>query len=69
MSLDDISIHKNFHQNRSINKCARMILTYKWSYLKKSMHLHNVNILEKFYKDWALNKKYVAEKEDFEILR
>ena len=25
--------------------------------------------LEKFLKDWALNKKYIVEKEDFEILR
>ena len=29
--------------------------------------LHNVYILEKFYKDWALNKKYIVEKDDFEI--
>ena len=31
--------------------------------------LKNFNILEKFLKDWALNKNYIAEKDDFEILR
>ena len=28
-----------------------------------------VDILEKFLKDWALNKKYFAGNEDLEILR
>ena len=31
--------------------------------------LHNFDILEKCLKDWALNKKYIAEKDHFEILR
>ena len=35
----------------------------------KNMCLRNVNILEKFLKDSALNKKYITEKDDFEILR
>ena len=35
----------------------------------KNMRLHNVDILEKFLKDQALNKKYIPEKDDFEILR
>ena len=35
----------------------------------KKLCLHNVDILEKFKKDWALNKKYIAEKKYFEILR
>ena len=35
----------------------------------KNSRLHNVDILEKFSKDYALNKKYIAENNDFEILR
>ena len=35
----------------------------------KLFWLHNVDILEKFEKDWALNKKKFAEKDDFEISR
>ena len=31
----------------------------------KNLRLHNVDILEKFSKDWAFNKKYIAEKDDF----
>ena len=38
-------------------------------HLMKKLCLHNVDILKKFLKDKALNKKYVAEKYDFEILR
>ena len=34
-----------------------------------NLHLHNVDILEKFLKDRALNKKYIAEKYFFGILR
>ena len=34
----------------------------------KNLYLQNVDILEKILKDWALNKKYIAEKDDFEIL-
>ena len=33
LSLHDISIHTNFHQNRSINECVRMILALKLSYM------------------------------------
>ena len=33
-----------------------------------NLHLHNVDILEKFLKDYALNKIYIAEKDEFEIL-
>ena len=33
------------------------------------MRLRNVDILGKFLKDWALNQKYIKEKDDFEILR
>ena len=70
--LHDSSIHKNFHQNSSINDCARMILAYQWLiwplrsklHLMKNLLLHNVDILEKFLKDLALNKKYMAEKDD-----
>ena len=29
----------------------------------KKLCLHNVDIIEKFLKDSALNKKYIAEKE------
>ena len=29
----DISIFTNFHQNRSINECARMTLQLNWSYI------------------------------------
>ena len=28
-----------------------------------------VDILEKFKKDWALNKNCIAEKDDFEVFR
>ena len=35
----------------------------------KNLRLHTVEILEKFLKDWALNKKHIAEKDNFEILR
>ena len=35
----------------------------------KHLCLHNVEILEKFIKDQALSKKYIAEKDDLEILR
>ena len=35
----------------------------------KILCLHNVDILEKLLKDQALNKKYIAEKDDFESLR
>ena len=33
---------------------------------KKKWCLHNVDTLEKILKDWAFNKKYIAEKDDFE---
>ena len=59
MCFHGISIHTNFHQNWIINKCARM----------KNLCLYNADILEKFEKDWALNKKYIVEKDYFEILR
>ena len=51
-----------------------MILALKWSYMTfevihmKKMSFHNVDISEKFLSDQALNKKYIAEKEDFEHL-
>ena len=35
----------------------------------KNLRLHNVDILEKFLIDKALNKKYIEEKGDFKILR
>ena len=35
----------------------------------KNMCLYNVNILEKVLKDWASNKKYIAENDDFRILK
>ena len=38
-------------------------------YFMKIFCLHNVDFLEKNLKYWALNKKYIAEKDDFEILR
>ena len=34
----------------------------------KNVRLHNVDILKEFQKNYALNKKYITEK-DFEILR
>ena len=33
-----------------------------------NLYLYNDDILEKFLKDLALNKTYIAEKDDFEIL-
>ena len=38
-------------------------------HLMKNLRLYNVDILKKFLKDWALNKKYIAEKDDIEIQR
>ena len=38
-------------------------------YFMKNLFFHNVDILEEFLQDWALNKKYLKEKDDFEILR
>ena len=35
----------------------------------KNLRLRNIDIIEKFLKDQALNKKQIAEKDDFEILR
>ena len=35
----------------------------------KIFWVHNVDILEKFEKDWALTKKIYRRKDDFEILR
>ena len=35
----------------------------------KNLCLHEVDTFEILKKDWALNKKYFAEKDDFEILR
>ena len=35
----------------------------------KNLLLYDVDILEKFLKDWAFNKIYNVEKDDFEILR
>ena len=34
-------------------------------HLMKNLRVHNVDILEKFLKDNALNKRYNAEKDDF----
>ena len=55
------------HQNWSIYEFARMILVQNWSYmtLDDLLCLHNVHILEKFLKHWALNKKIIPEKDDF----
>ena len=39
-------------------------------HLMKNLLLHNVDIVKLVsLKDYALNKKYIAEKDDFEILR
>ena len=35
----------------------------------KNLCLDNLDILEKFFKDQALNKTYMTEKDNFEILR
>ena len=35
----------------------------------KNLRLHNIDNLEKFLKDQALNKKNIAENDDFEILK
>ena len=79
LCLHNISIHTNFHKNRSINECARMILKggliRPWMTFKVILHfiktlcLHNVDNLEMFLIDWALNKKYIIEKNNFEISR
>ena len=45
-----------------------MIFEVVLDFIKKNC-LHNVDILEKFIKDQALNKKYVAEKDYLKILR
>ena len=33
--------------------------------LMKNLRLHNVDILKKFLKDQVLNKKHIAEEDDF----
>ena len=38
------------------------------TYFQEPMRLHNVDFLKKFQKAWALNKKCIAEKDDFGIL-
>ena len=38
-------------------------------YFMKNVCLNNVDILEKFFKKRVLNKKIIAVKDDFEILR
>ena len=38
-------------------------------HLLKNLLLHNVDILEKFKKDYTLDKKNIAEKDDIAILR
>ena len=39
------------------------------TFYNKKLFLQNVGILENFLQEWALNKKYIAENDDFEILR
>ena len=34
----------------------------------QNLRLHNVNIFEMFLTGYSLNKNYIAEKDDFEIL-
>ena len=36
-----------------------------WWPLSLHLRLDNVNIIEKFKKDWVVNKKYITEKDDF----
>ena len=38
-------------------------------HLMKYLRLQNIDILEKFVKDSALNKKYIAENDNFKLLR
>ena len=68
LCLHDIKIHANFHQNRSIKECARMILALEWSYMTlddlsghtsfhEKFRLHNVNILESFL-ELGVKQKY-----------
>ena len=35
----------------------------------KNLCPHDVDILKKYLKDWALNKKYITENDDLEIFR
>ena len=50
---------------------AKSGFIWPWGHnsFNENLRIHNVDILEKFLKDYALNKKYIAEKDDFEILR
>ena len=53
--IHDISIHTNFHQNRSINECARMILVL---YVLDNFVcvFKMLTFLKSFFLDQALNK-------------
>ena len=53
------------------NDFSIKVVFYDLSYfiLLKKNCLHNVDILEMFYKYRALNKIIIAEKDDFVILR
>ena len=62
LCLHDISTYTNFHQKRSINECARMILAKKglirpWMTFEVVLHLMKIcvivmlTLLKKFLKD------------------
>ena len=48
-----------------INECARIIFVVfeVILHLKKNLRLDNLDTLEKFKRDQALNKKYIAERD------
>ena len=41
------------------------LLPFRLVVCHKTIWLYNVDIIKKFVKDQALNKKYIAEKDDF----
>ena len=69
LCLHHISIHTNFHQNRFINEYARINFAYKWCYILMMTFYVIFCFLNVEKKDWVLKKKYIVEKNDFEILR
>ena len=78
--LHDISIHTNYHQNRSINKYARLILALWWSYMTLDDLQWSHFILSKIcvlimltflksLKRLGVEKNIYCKRDDFEFLR
>ena len=57
LCLYDISIHTHFHQNQSINECARNIFAWNWSYMTSislKVILHFINFFCLHWHSWRV---------------